>query len=81
MPNAKPIEAVPLVNLIMDYETGELDDKRLLELFAELIRSGQAWSLQGSYGRTARDLIEAGLIEEDGSITEHAREILARETL
>lgn len=75
MPNT-PIDAIPLVNLIMDYETGELDDARLLDLFAELIRTGQAWSLQGHYGRTARDIIDAGLIDEDGTITDYARGIL-----
>ncbi len=76
MPTTRPIDPVPLVNLIIDYEAGELEDSRLLDLFAELIRSGDAWSLQGHYGRTARDIIDAGLIDEDGTITDYAREML-----
>ena len=58
------------VNMIIAYESGELNDNETLELFSELIKSGQAWRLQGHYGRTARDIIEAGYISEDGEILE-----------
>jgi len=57
------------VDLIMAYETGELDDAGILKLFSMLIKSGDAWSLQGSYGRTAKALIEAGYINDRGTIT------------
>jgi len=57
------------VDLIMAYEDGSLDEAGILKLFSELIKSGQAWSLQGSYGRTAKALIEAGYINEKGTIT------------
>ena len=40
-------------------------------MFAGLIRSGRAWSLQGSYGRAARHLIDAGFISEDGEIDQN----------
>jgi hypothetical protein len=47
---------------IMDYEAGELDEDEIIALFQELVTSGDVWSLQGSYGRAARDLINAGLV-------------------
>jgi hypothetical protein len=51
-----------LVNLIIRYENGELSEGDTLGLFQELVDSGLAWSLQGSYGRTANYLIENELI-------------------
>lgn len=56
------------VSAIMDYESGELDEDGFLDLFAELIRAGTVWGLQGSYGRTAASLIDVGLITPDGTI-------------
>lgn len=56
------------VGYIMDYEGGEISDKRTLELFSHLIRTGQAWTLQGSYGRAAKQLIDVGYINTDGEI-------------
>lgn len=53
---------------IISYEQGELDETGVLELFAELIKTGLVWSLQGCYGRTAQGLIEAGYITRDGKI-------------
>ena len=46
---------------IIAYESGELEQDEVIELFQDLINSGLAWSLQGSYGRTAAHLIQAGL--------------------
>ena len=57
-----------LVDKIIAWESGELEGKETLEFFAELIESGQAWTLQGTYGRTASDLIERGLIDKEGLI-------------
>jgi len=45
---------------IMAWEDGELDDESTIELFQHLIDSGLVWQLQGSYGRTAHNLIEQG---------------------
>jgi hypothetical protein len=50
------------INKIIAYENGELDDQGIIELFQSLIDSGLAWKLQGHYGRTAKDLINSGLI-------------------
>jgi len=49
------------VGAMMAYESGELDEVGIVELFQHLIDSGLAWSLQGTYGRMARDLIKAGV--------------------
>ena len=66
----KKIEAkkMDLVGLIMAYEDGTLEAEKTLELFGELVRTGQAWTLQGSYGRQATALIEAGYISIAGKI-------------
>jgi hypothetical protein len=48
------------VSAIIAFESGELDDAGTIELFQHLIDSGLAWQLQGSYGRTAAQLIERG---------------------
>jgi len=48
------------VDKIMAFESGDLDFEAVIELFQELIDSGLAWQLQGSYGRTARALIDEG---------------------
>lgn len=50
------------VDKIIAYEQGDLDEEETIELFQELVDSGLAWKLQGSYGRTAASLIQAGLV-------------------
>lgn len=56
------------IDQIIAYENGELNDVQTLELFSELIKSGQCWSLQGHYGRTAQHIIDNGLITPEGEI-------------
>jgi hypothetical protein len=48
------------IEAIIAYESGELDDEATIDLFQNLIDTGAAWRLQGSYGRAAAALIEAG---------------------
>jgi hypothetical protein len=51
------------VSRMLAYEDGELADDQIVELFQELVDTGMAWRLQGAYGRTAKALIDAGLVE------------------
>ena len=48
------------VDWIMAYEDGQLDDEKIIEGFQQMIDDGSVWQLQGSYGRMAVQLIEAG---------------------
>ena len=47
---------------IMAFESGEMTEEEVLEFFQDLVDTGMAWTLQGSYGRLAARLIESGLI-------------------
>ena len=57
-------------NQISAFEAGELDTVGFLILFSELIRTGAAFTLEGSYGQIAADLIEAGYLTSEGEVTE-----------
>lgn len=46
---------------LIAYERGQLNEEETIELFQALIDNGMAWKLQGFYGRTAMELIYAGL--------------------
>jgi hypothetical protein len=48
------------VDFIIAYESGELSDQEVITGFQEMINDGTVWSLQGSYGRMAKDLLDAG---------------------
>lgn len=54
------------IDKLIAFENGELDEDEVNELFQQLVDSGLAWRLQGFYGRTAHDLIEAGLVTPKG---------------
>jgi len=57
-----------LTSRIMDYEMGEMSGPDVIRLFSDLVRNGQAWTLQGTYGRTAGMLIKNGALDENGDI-------------
>jgi len=63
-----------MVDLIMAYEQGNLDDRGTLELFAALIGNGMVWQLQGCYGRQAKRLIDAGWLDREGNILKEIEE-------
>jgi hypothetical protein len=65
---------------LITYEEGTLDARGTLELFGLLVKSGMAWTLQGSYGRTANELIHYGYLTAEGRITEFADEMLGELT-
>ena len=54
-----------ITSKIIQFETeGFETEEELVEFFQELINTGLAWELQGSYGRAAAALIEAGRCHE-----------------
>jgi hypothetical protein len=60
------IKPLDLTADIMAFEAGELDHDEVIALFQSLIDTGMAWQLQGSYGRTAADLIRSGECQSAG---------------
>ena len=60
---------IGMVDLLEDYEAGYLDTGETLELFSELIRTGQAWNFPRCYIR-AHHLIHFGYITPRGQITD-----------
>jgi hypothetical protein len=62
------------VGRIIAYEQGTLDLDDTIHLFADLIRTGDAWTLQGHYGRTAAALIQQGVIDKFGNVLTLATE-------
>lgn len=61
-------EKFDLVASIQDYESGSLDEDGTIELFQYLVDTGLAWTLQGSYGRQAKRMLDAGLIHHSESL-------------
>jgi len=64
-------ESANLTDKIMSYEDGEMEPKEIVDLFAELVKSGMAWQLQGHYGRVADSLIKRGLIDRQGKVLKY----------
>lgn len=56
------METSDIVNKIIAYEEGEMDEEQVIAFFQELVDDGTVWKLQGSYGRMAANLISAGLV-------------------
>lgn len=51
-----------LLDKMVAYEAGNLTMQEMVDLFQQLVDSGDVWKLQGFYGRTAKALIEEGLV-------------------
>jgi|HubBroStandDraft_2_1064218.scaffolds.fasta_scaffold00006_73 hypothetical protein len=49
-------------HMMYRWEDGELTEEETSELFQHLVDTGLVWQLQGTYGREAARLIEAGEI-------------------
>jgi hypothetical protein len=63
--------AQDMVDKIISYEQGDLSANGILDLFAELVKNGSAWSLQGHYGRTAQAFIDRGYISKQGKVLQY----------
>lgn len=53
-----------ITSAIIAYENGELTEDAAIEMFQHLVDTGMAWKLQGSYGRAALALIQAGMVTQ-----------------
>jgi len=52
------------IEFCMAFEDDALSEEELIVGFQKGIDSGLVWQLQGFYGRTARELIDAGYCHE-----------------
>jgi len=52
-----------ILDKIIAFEDGQLNDVEIVELFQEMINSGLVWELQGSYGRLAMGMIDQGYVK------------------
>ena len=68
---AKPYDSV---GAIIAFEQGDLDNEGIIDLFAHLVKTGLAWSLQGSYGRMTINLIERGFIDRQGNVLTYSED-------
>ena len=59
-----------IIGNLCAFESGDLDENETLDLFQKLVNTGMAWTLQGSYGRIAKHLIDQGLISDGPRIEE-----------
>ena len=54
--------------MIDAYENGDTNLEQEILLYAELVRTGKAWTLQGHYGRVAMEMIDLEFISKDGRV-------------
>jgi hypothetical protein len=70
-------ETYDVVGAIMEYEDGNQGARETLELFSHLIKTGAIAGLQGSYQRTASDMVEGEWLTPEGDVTEFAESVLS----
>lgn len=58
-----------LVDSIIRFENGDMDEEEVINFVQALIDTGMAWQLQGSYGRLAAQYIRAGHCTAPASTT------------
>ena len=51
-----------MLDLILDYESGNLEEHQIIELFQQIYDTKAYLWLQGHYGRTLEHLIDSDLI-------------------
>ena len=69
-------ETYDVVGAIMEFEDGTQSARDTLELFSHLIKTGTIAGLQGSYHRTAAEMVDHGWLTPDGDLTEFAESTL-----
>ena len=53
-----------LLEKLMRFEAGDMDEAETIDFFQDLVNTGMAWKLQGYYGRVAAHLIDQGLVSD-----------------
>lgn len=61
--------------IVEGFDGEEHTAEEHLQAWAYLIKSGNAWNLQGWYGRNASQFIDNGYITKQGDITELGYEL------
>ena len=51
--------------LLFKYESGECTEEEVIELFQNILDTKSYFWLQGQYGRTCQQLLQAGVISHD----------------
>lgn len=74
---SSPVNQDNMVDYMIEFEMGELDGERTIQLFQYLIDTGLAWKLQGFYGRTAKELIGQGYCYQALDLDRHGTYIEA----
>lgn len=62
-----------IVDKITAYESGDIYGWEVLDMYADLIKTGMILNLQGTYQREARHLIEEGIIDQHGNIIDTSK--------
>ncbi len=57
-------QSADITGRLIAFEQGALGEEQILDLFQDLVDTGLAWELQGTYGRTALSLINNGFITD-----------------
>ena len=75
-PSEEFANAMSLSNMkvLFDYEEVKLDTIQSLLLFSELLKSGLVWQLEEHFQSTAKDLIQGGYLNFDGTPTKKCYE-------
>ena len=51
--------------MLFKYESGECTEEEVIELFQNILDTKSYFWLQGQYGRTCQQLLQAGVISHD----------------